>query len=102
MQGRIRTNARNGLDKDKVKKLEFLHWNIKVQGDAQLRQADFWRFVEGCDDVETEDSDDIEDEQRWDTNFGAATRSVLQYENDMESDRIGVGERNSHAMAVVV
>ena len=58
IQRRIRTKARNRLDTDRVKKLAFSHWNMKLLDDAGLRQADFRRSAEGGDDGETEDSDD--------------------------------------------
>ena len=96
MQGRIRTKARNRLDTEKVKKLAFSHWNMKLLGDAQLQQADFWRSVQESDG-ESEDSDDTEDEQQWDTESGAASRSVFEDEDDPDSDQIGLRERNVHA-----
>lgn len=36
---------------------------MKLLDDARLRQADFWRSVEGGDDGETENSDDTGDEK---------------------------------------
>ena len=100
MKGRIRTKARNRLDTDKLMNLEFTHCNMVLLGDAQLWKAEVWRSVDGSDDRETEDSGNTEEEQRWDTDSGAATRSMFEDVDDLESDRIGVSERNLHTRVI--
>lgn len=90
MQERIRTKSRNRLHSEKVKKLAFAHWNMRLRAEQGLDAADMYRSAHDSAELEELDAFRSEDEKEEEEDVSDRREGSGGVRGELESTEDGL------------